>query len=323
MKRQLRKFTLGIIGTVLLIGLIACQSTAPIEETKVSSAPINWVELEAQTVKISTQNIAYYESSGEGQTIFLVHGNSSSGRAYLNQLQGELGEKYHIIAMDLPGHGLSDVATDSKVTYSLPGYGAAVVEVAKALDASDAIFVGWSLGGHILLEAADQLTEAPGIVIFGTPPIADNSPDLKNAFLPHPALSLGFTPELSEEDMLAYVTSFFRPDMANIPQLFLEDIALTDGQARANLGASITPDGYQDEIKVVGNLTIPLMIIHGEEEQLVNADYIAGLDMPTLWHGEIQFIADAGHAPHWEAPEKFNSLLTNFLTDITIVDKSS
>lgn len=274
------------------------------------------MELEAKTIKISTQNIAYYESSGEGKTIFFVHGNSSSGRSYMNQLQGELGEIYHLIAMDLPGHGLSDVAADPEVTYSLPGYGAAVVEVAEALDASDAIFVGWSLGGHILLEAVDQLTDARGIVIFGTPPIANDSPDLDKAFLPHSALSLGFTLELSQEDMLAYVRAFFRLEMEEIPELFLEDIALTDGQARASLRTSITPDGYQDEIEVVGNMTIPLMIIHGEEEQLVNNDYIAELEMPTLWNGEIQFIADAGHAPHWEKPEKFNSLLTDFITNM-------
>ncbi len=36
------------------------------------------MELKAQKVEINTQNIAYYESSGKGQTIFLVHGNSSS-----------------------------------------------------------------------------------------------------------------------------------------------------------------------------------------------------------------------------------------------------
>jgi pimeloyl-ACP methyl ester carboxylesterase len=273
-------------------------------------------KLEAKTVAISTQNIAYYESSGKDPTIFLVHGNSSSGRSYMNQLQSELGQKYHAIAIDLPGHGLSDVATNPEATYSLPGYAATVVEVAEALDVSDAIFVGWSLGGHILLEAAAQLTDARGIVIFGTPPIADDPPDLDNAFLPHPALGLGFTSELSKEDMLAYVTTFFRPHIEAIPELFLEDISLTDGLARANLGASIIPDGYQDEIEVVGNMTIPLMIIHGKKEQLVNADYIAGLEMPTLWKGEIQFIADAGHAPHWENPDKFNKLLTYFIADI-------
>ncbi|MGB3513905.1 MAG: alpha/beta hydrolase [Microcoleaceae cyanobacterium] len=279
------------------------------------------MELTPQKVEISTQNIAYYESSGKGQTIFLVHGNSSSGRSYLHQLQAELGETYRSIAMDLPGHGISDVAANPEVTYSLPGYADAVVEVAKALDASNAIFVGWSLGGHILLEASDRLTAAQGIVIFGTPPIADNPPDLENAFLPHSALSLGFTAELSVEEMLAYVTTFFRPDMVEIPELFLEDIALTDGRVRANLGASITPGGYQDEIEIVGNMKMPLMIIHGEEEQLVNADYIAELEMPTLWNGEIQFIADAGHAPHWETPEKFNSLLIDFITDVMMGDR--
>ncbi|NEQ72801.1 MAG: alpha/beta hydrolase [Okeania sp. SIO2C9] len=279
------------------------------------------MELKPQKVEISTQNIAYYESSGKEQTIFLVHGNSSSGRSYLHQLQSQLGETYRSIAMDLPGHGLSDVAANPEVTYSLPGYADAVVEVAKALDASNAIFVGWSLGGHILLEASDRLTDAQGIVIFGTPPIADNPPSLENAFLPHPSLSLGLTAELSQENMLAYVTTFFRPDMVEIPELFLEDIALTDGQARGNLGASITPGGYRDEIEIVGNMKIPLMIIHGEQEQLVNADHIAKLKMPTLWHGKIQFISNAGHAPHWETPEKFNSLLIDFITDVTIGDR--
>lgn len=223
--------------------------------------------------------------------------------------------------MDLPGHGLSDVATNPEVTYSLPSYADAVVEVAKALDASNAIFVGWSLGGHILLEAADQLTDAQGIAIFGTPPIADNPPDLENAFLPHPSLSLGFTAELSQEDMLAYVTTFFKPDMKEIPKLFLEDIALSDGQARANLGASITSGGYQNQIEIVGNMKVPLMIIHGEQEQLVKADYITELKMPTLWNGEIKLIANAERVPHWETPDKFNSLLMNFITDVTIGDR--
>lgn len=121
--------------------------------------------------------------------------------------------------------------------------------------------------------------------------------------------------------MLAYVTTFFRPDIKEIPELFLEDIALTDGKARANLGTSITPGRYQDEIEIVGNMKIPLMIIHGQQEQLVNADYIAGLKMPTLWNREIQFITNAGHAPHWETPEKFNNLLMNFITDVTIGDR--
>ncbi|NEO58710.1 MAG: alpha/beta hydrolase [Okeania sp. SIO3B5] len=279
------------------------------------------MELKPQKIEISTQNIAYYESSGKGQTIFLIHGNSSSGRSYLHQLQGKLGETYRLIAMDLPGHGLSDVAANPEVTYSLPGYASAVVEVAKALDASNAIFVGWSLGGHILLEASDRLTDAKGIVIFGTPPIANNPPNRENAFLPHPSLRFGFTAELSQEDMLAYVTTFFRPGIVEIPELFLEDIALTDGRARSNYGASITPTGYQNEIEIVGNMKIPLMIIHGEQEQLVRADYIAELKMPTLWNGEIKFIANAGHAPHWETPGKFNSLLMDFIADVTIGDR--
>lgn len=223
MKKHISLLLLGslIFGTAM--PAYAESQREPTESLITAQSDSQKAKLEAQIVKISTQDIAYYESDGKGPTIFLVHGNSSSGRSYINQLQSELGQKYRLIAMDLPGHGLSDVAADPEATYSLPGYAAVVVEVAEALDASDAIFVGWSLGGHILLEAAERLTEARGIAIFGTPPIADDPPDLENAFLPHSALGLGFTPKLSKEDMLAYVTTFFRPNIEEIPELFFED----------------------------------------------------------------------------------------------------
>ncbi|MCI0745217.1 MAG: hypothetical protein L0Y58_07420, partial [Verrucomicrobia subdivision 3 bacterium] len=134
-------------------------------------------------------------------------------------------------------------------------------------------------------------------------------PDLANAFLPHPAIAAAFAADLTEAQMDAFAAAFFKPGVAAIPESFRADVQRTDGRARATLGGSIRPDGYRDEVNIVAGLNKPLAVLHGELEQLVNLAYIKSLPMPTLWRGAVQVIADSGHAPHWEQPERFNALL--------------
>jgi pimeloyl-ACP methyl ester carboxylesterase len=266
-------------------------------------------------LQLPSLKIGYYESSGTGPAIMLIHGNSSSGLAYQHQIESPFGEKYRVVAIDLPGHGNSEPFAETSA-YSLPGYAAIVAQAAEALGMQDAVFVGWSLGGHIVLEAHNQLEKARGFVIFGTPPLAF-PPAMEEAFLANPAVNVGFKADVTEEEARAYATSFFAPGVSAPEVPFVRDILRTDGKARAGLAASIKPDGYQDEVEIVANLTVPLAVFHGKEEQLVNEAYISKLRMPTLWRNEIQIISDAGHAPQWEQPEEFNSLLEAFITEVT------
>jgi len=196
----------------------------------------------------------------------------------------------------------------------MPGYAQVVTEAAQALGMEDAVFVGWSLGGHVVLEAHNLLPDARGFVIFGTPPLAF-PPAMEKAFLPNPAMGAAFAPDLTEEQAAAFASAFFAPGASIDLAPFVHDIQHTDGNARAGLAASIQPGGYQDEVEIVANLSIPLAILHGAKEQLVNADYIRGLTMPTLWRGEVQLVEGAGHAPHWEQPEAFNELLEAFIEE--------
>lgn len=269
--------------------------------------------MEMEKLRVDSQSIAVYQSSGTGPPALLVHGNSSSSRSFQHQLESPLGEEFRLVAMDLPGHGQSAPATDPQATYTLPGYARVVVGVAEQLGLREAVFVGWSLGGHILLEATDQLPDAAGFMIFGTPPIGF-PPAMEEAFLPNPAMGAAFKPELTEEETAGFAAAFFKPG-APAPEIFLEDIRRTHGQARLVLGGSIAPGGYKDEVEIVANLTRPLAILHGEQEQLVNESYISALEIPLLWRGAVQIIADAGHAPHWEQPDQFNALLEAFLLE--------
>ncbi|NOZ48946.1 MAG: alpha/beta hydrolase [Chloroflexi bacterium] len=270
--------------------------------------------MQPNILQLPSQKIAYYESSGTGPAIMLIHGNSSSGLSYQHQINSALGEKYRLVAIDLPGHGNSEPFAEMSA-YGMPGYAAVVAAAAEALHMQDAVFVGWSLGGHIVLEAHNQLKKAKGFVLFGTPPLAF-PPAMEEAFLPNPVVNIGFKPDVTEEEARAYTAAFFTPGVPAPEVPFVTDVLRTDGNARAGLAASIRPNGYQDEVEIVANLSIPLAIFHGEEEQLVNAGYIGKLAMPTLWRNEIQVISGAGHAAQWEQPEEFNNLLEAFVTDV-------
>ena len=268
-----------------------------------------------KTLRIDTPNgaIAVHSSAGEGPALVLVHGNSSSSRAFSRQLEGPLGRRLQLIAVDLPGHGESDDAKDPG-GYSLPGHARAVRAVVDALDLGRAHFAGWSLGGHVVLEMAPDLPHGRGLAIFGAPPLAVRAA-MSRAFRFHPAMKFTFQESIDSSEASAYVAAFFKPGFADVPAFFLKDVLRTDRRARSRLGASVAPGLYRDEAAIVRDLKIPLAVLHGAEDGLVNAEYFASLPMPTLWRGAVQMIPGAGHAPQWETPESFDALIGTFVTE--------
>jgi pimeloyl-ACP methyl ester carboxylesterase len=264
-------------------------------------------------LQIGADTIAVYESEGSGPAALLIHGNSADAQTFRHQLDGDFGAGHRLVAIDLPGHGQSSAAADPERTYSLPGYADVVVEVVERLQLPRPVIVGWSIGGHVALEAAERLPDAAGFFIYGAPPIGI-PPAMERAFLPNPDTAAAFSPTVDGAQASAFANAFVRPG-ADAPPAFREAILNTDGRARAFVGASVVAANYTDEVQVVATMSAPLAIAHGAEEQIVNLDYLRRLSIPSLWRGDIQIIPGAGHAPHWEQPERFNTLLTEFVAD--------
>lgn len=265
------------------------------------------IEVEGASVHVRT-------TDGPERAVVLIHGNSASAATWTTLLEGPLGCAHRLIAIDLPGHGRSAPATDP-ANYSMPGYSATVASIIDELDADDAVLVGWSLGGHIAIETMPLLPEASGILVFGTPPLG-MPPDMERAFCPNPAMGVGFTPDVDREGATAYATAFLAPGSTIDLEPFIADILATDGQARSALAASIGAGRGRDELEIVRTLDQPIAIVHGAREQLISGDYLATVDAPTLWRGEVQVIAEAGHAPHVETPDVFAALVADFVAEL-------
>jgi pimeloyl-ACP methyl ester carboxylesterase len=264
-------------------------------------------------LQFGEQIIAGFESPGTGRQILLIHGNSSSSRIWQKQLQGPLGAKYRLIAIDLPGHGASLPASNPEQDYSGPGYSTCVAAVARELGLKGAAIVGWSLGGHAVLNAATSLPMAAGLMIFGTPPLS-KMPDGFSGFKGLSATA--FTPAPSDAEIEEWLKSAFAPGYAPIPSFIAADFRNTDGNARGYLGASVQAGRFADEVEIVRNLKIPLAIVQGGEEQIVDLGYLQRLAAPTLWRGQVQVIEGAGHAAQWEEAEAFDKIVDEFASSL-------
>lgn len=271
------------------------------------------------SVKVNGQRIAYFESAFDPdredvRPVVFIHGSSSSARTWLPVMNSDFGRRFRCLALDLPGHGESEPAPN-QADYSLPGHAAVLTAFAQELEVTDAVFVGWSLGGQILLEAAPGLPEAGGFAIFGTPPIATPA-QMAEAFLPNPAMGALFSEHVSHAEAELAAASFTAPGSTTDLGEFVADILATDGAARTGLGASAGAGRFADELAIVSALRQPMAVLHGAEEQLVSLDYLRQLDFPALWRGEVQVIPDSGHAPHQETRGPFAALLTDFMADL-------
>ena len=264
-----------------------------------------------KTLNVANHRIAYHDNGNSAKPIVFIHGNSLSAESFKFQLEDRDLNRYRLIALDLPGHGSSEPSNQKDAVYSAQGYGKIIREFADQLGLKEAVFVGHSLGGHILLGIAEELTEAAGFVIFGTPPLGI-PPEMTKYFLPNPDILLAYKRDLNDEEVNTLAHAYVRKG-TDAPGAILTSIRGADPDVRPYIGANLVPERLNNEVEIVKQLNKPIAIFHGEDDQLVNGAYIAELEIPTLWKSAVQLIPDAGHSPQLEKPAVFNSLLTEFI----------
>lgn len=105
----------------------------------------------------------YYETSGNGQPIVLLHGNGESGQIF-DQLIPPLSKKHRVFALDSRDHGQSQVT--GKLSYQ--NMARDLILFCKGLKLDKPTVYGFSDGGIVGLLAASEAPECFGrLVISG------------------------------------------------------------------------------------------------------------------------------------------------------------
>jgi pimeloyl-ACP methyl ester carboxylesterase len=271
--------------------------------------------MKIKTVETSNGRIACAESSGRGPGALLVHGNSGSRHVWDALLNGPLGARRRLVALDLPGHGDSSPAVFEDD--ALAALTTALVEVAELSSGhARSVVVGHSLGGHLALEALARggLSSLRGICLHGAPPLG-SATDFPRAFRPSAVMGTAFEAAPSEAALERLLVEWYGPHRAP-PGEARVDFLRTQAELRPAIARAIASGKLADERAVVATLSVPIAILNGADDPFIDVDYLASLSAPTLWRGGVQSIENCGHFPQWEQPERYSEGLDAFLRDV-------
>lgn len=249
-------------------------------------------------------------------SIFFIPGNSVSCYTWKKQWESPLFSDYRIIAIDLPGQGLSGPAPDPERSYNLPALGALMAAIIELLSNDKPFFLaGISLGTNIAAEALNHLTDPLGLVLAG-PSLVGSGIGVGHLILPDTHVSVVFSDEASEDDVQAYAKETSISDDPADYQSFLDDYDQTQKPFRSVLGGQIAAGNYSDHIAILQKRNIPVQLIFGSDEKVVDKDYLDEVKLP-LWNNRIEKIGGASHLVQIDRPEEFNKLMSEFIRERT------
>ena len=264
-----------------------------------------------RTVQSAFADLCIMDSEGDGPAVLMIHGNSFCKEVFRRQFESPLGERFRLIAMDLPGHGASGNAAEPAAAYTMNGYADAAARVLAALGVTRAVVLGWSLGGHVALNMISRFPGMLGVMISGTPPIPAGIEGFGLGFRPTELMGLTGARVWSEAD----AETFARAAAAPFEPFMLQAALRTEGAAREAMVADALAGGAEDQRRIAETSVVPLAVVNGAEDGFINGDYFATVAYANLWDGRVHSLDGVGHAPFWEAPERFNPLFERFVAE--------
>jgi pimeloyl-ACP methyl ester carboxylesterase len=257
-----------------------------------------------KTVQFQKKNIVY-KISGNGPALVLLHGFLES-KAIWDDFTEILQNDFTVIAVDLPGHGESELVEG---THSMQLMAETVKAVLEAEKIEKIVIAGHSMGGYVALQyAADNNEMVKGLVLFHSNASADNEEAKENRRR---------TINIVTQNRGGFIKQFI-PDLFD--QKHLEKYTL-EIQKLQDIAALMTPDaiiaaltGMRDrpnQLQYLLLTDIPVLFIIGKQDsRMPYTQLIAQAVIP--FHSEIMLLEDVGHMGFIEAPGKTLQALKHF-----------
>ncbi|PWV51539.1 alpha/beta fold hydrolase [Chitinophaga sp. S165] len=269
------------------------------------------IQIRYHTILTSHGSIAVEESGKKtGIPLLMVHGNSFCRGVFRHQLQAPFAQNYRLITFDLPGHGESGNALDPMRTYTLPGFADTAIELLEEMGISEAVVLGWSLGGHIAIEMMSAFPGTLGLMITGTPPVSNGN--IPQGFKGNQHTAVAGKEIITEAETDAFVGAIF----GDSAQPFLRNAVMrADGRFRKRVFEAAREGAGVDQRLIVETSQVPLAVVNGDADPVINLDYIDTIAYANLWENHCYRLPGLGHTPFWQAPDKFNPILERFLQE--------
>jgi pimeloyl-ACP methyl ester carboxylesterase len=254
------------------------------------------------------------ETTGCGDKIIIfVHGNSQSLHTWGAVIREPILNDYTKIAVDLPGHGLSFRSTTPEVDYTVTGLSAKLNEFLQQYDGKNYILVGTSLGTSIISELNPFPTACCGAMLCGAM-MTSKSITVKDMIQPNTTVTAAFKAESTDEEIDHLINQFIYQAGKTVKDHYKLVFKQTDPNMRASLGHSLGRPPMIDHVAHITSARIPVAIVYGEQERVVQADYLNRTAL-LKWKDQIFRVSNAGHCIELDQPAALANLIDEFAGD--------
>jgi pimeloyl-ACP methyl ester carboxylesterase len=258
-----------------------------------------------------------YTSLGQGSSILFLHGFGESKHTW-RYLERDLARNYRLYSLDLKGFGDSPKTKDG--LYSVYDQALLVENFIKKHNLKNLTIVGHSLGGGVALVLALMAKKhhlsIKRLVLINTMAYNQQLPSMLR-LLNTPVIGpLGLTIMSGRWHALeAYKYAF--SDDSKIPQEGVEHSAKLIENPDAKYAyiktvAQLVPDDIEEMTIQYKNITIPTLIIWGEDDISIRV-YNAYQLHYVLPNSRLKVFSNIGHMPHEEAPKKVIREIRRFM----------
>ncbi len=272
------------------------------------------------TITTSDGTTLFYKDWGpkDAQPIVFHHGWPLSADDWDNQMLFFLSEGYRVIAHDRRGHGRSDQTDTGN---DMDTYAADVAEIARALDLRDAVHIGHSTGGGEVARYAARAERgrvAKAILIAAIPPVMAQSnanPDgvpmevfdgLRSALAANRAQ---FYRDLPSGPFYGFNREGAKVSRGLIDNWWRQGMS---GGAKAHHDCIevFSETDFTEDLKAI---TVPVLIIHGEDDQIVPIENSAFKAIKLVRDGTLKTYPGLSHGLFATHPDVVNPDMLAFI----------
>ncbi|MCG6270110.1 alpha/beta fold hydrolase [Vibrio furnissii] len=259
----------------------------------------------------------YYKNWGEGQPIVFSHGWPLSSDAFEDQMLFLAQQGYRVIAHDRRGHGRSSQPWEG---HNLDQYADDLAELMAHLDIKNAIHVGHSTGGGEVARYIGRhgtARVAKAVLIGAITPIM-----LKTEFNPNgvplevfDGIRRGVEEDRSQffSDLSEAFFGYNRPDAK--PSQGVRDSFWRQGmqgsiKALYDCVKAFSETDLREDLKA---MTIPTLVIHGDDDQIVPFETCGQAAAAQLPHAELKVYQGGSHGICTTHKHQINQDLLRFI----------
>jgi len=298
--RFLKRLGLGVLVSVLLLwgGLMAWAYWPGQTEVPVASL----ATAEDRFITVDNVRLRYREwgeATADRPSLLLIHGFGNSLQSF-RELAPRLADCCHVIAIDMPGYGLSDKPVN--FDYHNGPQAKVLIAAAKEIGLQRVIYVGHSLGGAVALQAAVLDPNARGLVLLNPGIIRTGVPKIVQITLPPlPRMSAKM---FASRDFRGNFLKQSYADPSIVTEKVIDDVMLGARAEGYMAGMTSLMKQYREgeEIALAPQVKVPTLIPWGDRDKnkpLSEADELQAM----IFGSRLVHFANAGHYVHEEAAE--------------------